>query len=257
MLLAVGAGDHRYGDVGLSALTPYYEDAAVTIYHADCRDVLPTLSVDHVITDPPYSARTHTGHDAGARPGRDGADRKPLGYEPWSLDDVGLFVPLMCSAASGWVVAMTDHVLARPIQTAMEGAGRYAFAPLPWYVPGSRVRLSGDGPSSWTAWIVVCRTSEQLRWGTLPGGYTQRGDQAHMGGKPEELLLALISDYSRPGDLILDPFAGSGTTAVAAKKLGRRCILIEREEKFCEIAARRLSIRFDGIEGGLFSEASA
>jgi DNA modification methylase len=227
-------------------VTPYYSEAGITIYHGNCMEVLPTLGpVDHVITDPPYSARTHSGHDATARghrgAGFDGADRRGLGYAAWSVDDVNAAVPALCSCASGWVVVMTDHILAIPVQSAMESVGRYAFAPLPWYVPGSRVRLSGDGPSSWTAWIVVSRTAAQLRWGTLPGGYTQRGEQHHMGGKPEELMTALASDYSRPGETIIDPFMGSGTTLVAAKRLGRKAIGIELNEKYCEIAAKRLA----------------
>jgi hypothetical protein len=223
-------------------MTPYYDEAGVTIYHGSCLDVLPTLAqVDHVITDPPYSSRTHNGHDVGARFGVDGYERKGLGYTCWSVDEMQAVVPRLCASASGWVVVMTDHVLAMPIQAAMIGAGRYAFAPLPWYVPGSRVRLSGDGPSSWTAWIVVSRTAAQMRWGTLPGGYTQRGEQFHMGGKPEELMRALIADYSRDGETILDPFMGSGTTLVAAKRLGRKAIGIELNEACCEIAAKRLS----------------
>lgn len=223
-------------------MTPYYDEAGVTIYHGNCLDVLPTLGqVDHVITDPPYSDRTHAGHDAGARAGVDGSDRKGLGYGAWTVDEMRRVVPRLCAAASGWVVVMTDHVLAMPVQAEMAHAGRYAFAPLPWYVPGSRVRLCGDGPSSWTAWIVVSRTAAQMRWGTLPGGYTQRGEQFHMGGKPEELMRALVSDYSREGETILDPFMGSGTTLVAAKRLGRKAIGIELNEQYCEIAAKRLA----------------
>jgi hypothetical protein len=69
------------------------------------------------------------------------------------------------------VVWMTDSDLALAVRQAMEAAGRYAFAPLPFYQPGRSVRLTGDGPSSWTDWIVVARTKAQLKWGTLPGGY--------------------------------------------------------------------------------------
>ena len=226
-------------------MKPYYEHGGVTIYHADCRDVLPSLAVDHIITDPPYSERTHAGHDASARghsgQGYDGSVRQVLGYEPWSLETATELVSLMCRAARGWCVVMTDHVLARHLVVTMEATGRYAFAPLPWYVPGSRVRLSGDGPSSWTTWIVVSRTSKQSKWGTLPGGYTQTGKAFRMGGKPEELMVALVCDYSREGDTVCDPFMGAGTTLVAAKRLGRKAIGIEIEERYCEIAAKRLA----------------
>ena len=226
-------------------MKPYYEHGGVTIYHADCRDVLPSLAVDHIITDPPYSERTHAGHDASAKGhkgfGYDGSARSDLGYTAWSHDDAVELVLMMSNACRGWMVVMTDHVLALPIQTAMEAAKRYAFAPLPWYVPGSRVRLSGDGPSSWTTWIVVSRTAKQAKWGTLPGGYTQNGKAFRMGGKPEELMVALVCDYSREDDTVCDPFMGAGTTLVAAKRLGRKAIGIEREERYCEIAAKRLA----------------
>lgn len=62
----------------------------------------------------------------------------------------------------------------------------------------------------------------------------------HMGGKPYRLMTALVSDYSRIENTILDPFMGSGTTLRAAKDLGRKAIGIELEEKYCEISARRL-----------------
>jgi hypothetical protein len=252
----IGCSESRRFGSQQSAMTPYYEQDGIVIYHGDCREVLPTLGmVDHVITDPPYSDRTHAGHDASARGHRgggfDGADRKALGYGAWTMDDVATVIPMLSAAARGWVVVMTDHILALPIQAQMEACGRYAFAPLPWYVPGSRVRLSGDGPSSWTTWIVVSRTKAQARWGTLPGGYEQRGEHFHMGGKPESLMVALASDYSREGDTILDPFMGSGTTLVAAKRLGRRAIGIELEEKYCEIAAKRLA------QGALFGPEAA
>lgn len=227
---------------------PYYESGGITIYHADCRDVLPTLDrVDHVITDPPFSERTHAGHDASACGhlgfGRDGADRKPLGYEAWDTADVRRFIAAATPLCSGWIVAMTDHILAPTYCAALEEAGRYTFAPLPYFAPGSRVRLWGDGPSSWTIWIVVARTKAQARWGTLPGGYAAGAGwlgTERMGGKPIQLMRAIVGDYSKTNETILDPFMGSGTTLVAAQSLGRRAIGIEVEERYCQIAVERL-----------------
>jgi site-specific DNA-methyltransferase (adenine-specific) len=230
------------------------DDEPVKVIQGDCLDVLrqlPDGCVDAVITDPPYSERTHKGHDSvsgspAGDAGYDGAERKTLGYGAWSLKDVATYVPEMCRVCSGWVVVMTDHTLAPHIHDAMQRSGRYVFAPLPWYAPGSRVRLSGDGPSSWTDWIIVSRTAAQHRWGTLPGGYSPDGspgwrDKLHMGGKPSKLMRHLVRDYSRPGDLILDPFSGSGTTAVAAQREGRRCLVVEREPAYVDIIRRRLS----------------
>jgi hypothetical protein len=128
-----------------------------------------------VITDPPYSRRTHAGHDAAAKggkaEGKDDSDRAGLGYRALTPEDVAYFAQQYARVCTGWVVWMTDSDLALAVRQAMEAAGRYAFAPLPFYQPGRSVRLTGDGPSSWTDWIVVARTKAQLKWGTLPGGY--------------------------------------------------------------------------------------
>ena len=172
-----------------------------TLYLADCMEVLPPLGkVDAVITDPPYSARTHAGHDSGARDGSDGANRADLGYNALTPELVKLLADMYASHCAGWIVWMTDHTLAPNVCKALELNDRYVFAPLPFYAPGSRVRLSGDGPSSWTDWIVVARTAKQHRWGTLPGGYLSGpgwNDKARMGGKPTALMESLVQDYSR------------------------------------------------------------
>ena len=225
-------------------MKPYYERAGIVVLLGDCRDILPQLEqVDHVITDPPFSERTHKGHDAVARPASDGASRRVLGYEPWSHCDAEAYVKAVTELCSGWIVTMTDHTLAPTLIRALDEAGRYVFAPLPYFAPGSTVRLSGDGPCSWTTWIIAARTAAQHRWGTLPGGYvagTGWLGTERMGGKPLPLMEAIVSDYSRPSETILDPFMGSGTTLVAAKKLGRKAIGIEVDEKYCELAVKRL-----------------
>lgn len=230
-------------------MKPYYSHGGIEIYHGDCREILPTLERPaHIIADPPFSERTHAGHDASAigyqGQGKDGAQRKRLGYAPWTPADVAWYVRMACAATDGWLVTMTDHTLAPTFNAELSAAGRYVFAPLPFFAPGSTVRLSGDGPCSWTTWIIVARTAALSRWGTLPGGYVAgRGwsDRERMGGKPLPLMQSLVGHYSRIGDLVADPFMGAGTTLVAAKNLGRRAIGIEIEERYCEIAAQRLS----------------
>jgi len=240
---------------------------AVTLYEGRCEDVLPTLakgSVDAVLTDPPFSERTHKGHDSVAGSpagdaGYDGAARQTLGYSAWTEADVAKVIPELCRVCSGWVGIINDHTLMPVIAKHLELAGRYVFAPLPFFAPGSRVRLSGDGPSSWTTWIVVARTAKQRAWGTLPGGYVAGPgwrDREHMGGKPVKLMQALICDYSRPGDTILDPYAGSGTTAKAAMMEGRNCILIEQDPTHCQTIRRRVREADGAAPGTLFREVA-
>ncbi len=217
---------------------------AATLYLGDCRDVLPTLGpVDHIITDPPYSARTHAGHDAGARDGRDGSARDALGYAALSNDDCAALSDTFAASCSGWLVWMTDTHLAPVIMRSLEVAGRYVFAPLPYFHPGRSVRLAGDGPCSWTDWIVVSRTKAQSKWGTLRGGYVAGpgwDDKERMGGKPTRLMRLLVTDYSRPGELVCDPFMGAGTTGVAAMIEGRRFVGVEIDEAAFDIACRRI-----------------
>ena len=177
---------------------------SVLLWNADCRDVLPHLTgINAVISDPPFSARTHSGHDAIEGDGNDGARRSSLGYEPWGDAEVAA----VCAAlpASGWVCILTDYVLARSWEQHMRAVGRYVFAPLPLVVRGRSVRLTGDGPSSWTDWMVVSRTKSEIKWGTLPGVYEGvRGSIEHMGGKPLNAMCRIVEDYTREGDTVLD-----------------------------------------------------
>lgn len=225
----------------------------------DWREVLADVGeVDAVIVDAPYSARTHGGHDAALNPysrsthgkqqgGAGGAgyevtgykptsavfERRAINYDGWHPEDVQAFVDAWAPRCRGWFVTITDHVLAPHWSAALASHGRYVFAPLPWVAPGGRVRLAGDGPSSWTCWIVVARPRSGVdrngrkysKWGTLPGAYVETQDRgAHIGGKPLKLMRRLVQDYTRPGDLIADPCAGGGTTLLAAAQEGRRSV---------------------------------
>ena len=232
--------------------------------HADLRlgrwqDVLQGVEVDSLICDPPYSARTHEGHFSGctdekdpsvARMGYDDkrSRRRAINYDAWTPDDVREFVSSWSPRTRGWMACLTSHDLCPVYAEAMEAAGRYVFAPLPFVEPGKCPRLSGDGPASWTCWIVVARpsTREYQRWGSLDGAYVfPKGSveqvKAVVGGKPLGLMSAIVRDYSRPGDLVCDPFCGSGTTAIAALQEGRRFVGSEAKPEHHAIAMRRIA----------------
>lgn len=227
-------------------MKPYYASGAHRIYHGDAREILPALLAEgvrgHVITDPPYSAKTHEG-DA-AKVEADGGNRPSIDYAAWSPDDVGAFVTTAVQFG-GWVVGLTDTSLIPAWQAAYIAHGYTEFAPVPCVINGMTVRLAGDGPSSWAVYAMVARPKALSRWGTLPGAYVGgRGDRAQsgsrIGGKPLWLMRAIVSDYSREGDTVIDPYMGGGTTLVAAAERGRVAIGCEVEEEWCEKSARAL-----------------
>jgi site-specific DNA-methyltransferase (adenine-specific) len=215
-----------------------------TLYLGDAREILPSLTpAAHIITDPPYSERTHSGHDAVQGGGMDSASREALGYSSLSPDDCSSLADIFSKGCTGWIVWMTDHTLAPTIEAAMQRNSRYVFAPLPYIHPGRSVRLTGDGPSSWTDWLIVSRTTAQSKWGTLRGGYVANqgwNDKVRMGGKPTRLMQMVVSDYSRAGDLVCDPFMGAGTTGVACMKEGRKFIGIEIDQAAFDISCKRI-----------------
>lgn len=212
------------------------------------QDVLNDVhGVDALIVDAPYSVKTHKGHDYTHSVARGDVKRKKLGYGAFGEKDVVRFVRCWDAATRGWFVTITDDVLAPIWQRALEEAGRYVFAPLPFVAPGSRVRLAGDGPSSWTCWIVVARPRSKKfsTWGTLPGAYVlpsgEGGAMPIVGGKPLWLMRALVRDYSRPGDLVVDPCAGAATTLLAAAIEGRRAIGAEVDPATHAVAVERIA----------------
>jgi site-specific DNA-methyltransferase (adenine-specific) len=225
----------------------------------DCRDILPTLGkVAHIITDPPYSARTHSQHDAASQNRRDSVAARQLGYAALTVAAAEQLAREFHEASEGWIVWLTDSELANPIRYELERAGRTTFAPLPYFHSGRSVRLAGDGPCSWTDWIVPARTKALNKWGTLRGGYIAGpgwDDKQRMGGKPTRLMQLVVSDYSRPGDLVCDPFMGAGTTGVACAKEGRDFIGIEIDPAAFDIACRRIDQA--QRQGDLFIDGAA
>lgn len=229
------------------------------------QDVLADVAeVDTIVTDPPYSAKTHKGHNA--RPGklyfRESSGRvdspskgRDLSYGHWTEDDVAEFMTSWAPRTNGWICAFSDDILAPAWRRAAEAAGRYAFAPVPCVIRGMTCRMSGDGPSSWAIYLNVSRPRHpdfigrsKPRGGTRPGAYVLNGrggsrGEEHIGGKPVELMLMILRDYARVGDLVCDPCAGYSTTGVAALDLGMRFIGSEIDPATCIRGIERLKAR--------------
>jgi DNA modification methylase len=230
----------------------YYEDESCTIYHGDCRDVLPTLEkVDHVITDPPYAPRAmknarNNGETMKQR--RDGVVRD-FGYA--ALDDVLRYeaARLVAALVRRWAMFWCDLESFHLWRSDAEDAGlRYVRGGV-WTRVNGAPQFTGDRPAQGVeACVIAHAAGQRLRWngGGRPAAWvgpivgSQDASREHTSPKPEWLMERVVGDFTDPGDTILDPFMGSGTTLVAAKRLGRRAIGIEREEKYCAVAAERL-----------------
>jgi len=210
------------------------------------QDVLADVGmVDAVITDPPYSARTHSGHDDGAelanKSSRGHRPRRALSYEGWTEVEVEEFVSSWAPRCRGWFVALSDSDLCGTWRSSFEQHGLTGFQPVPVLISGMTVRQCGDGPSSWAVYANVARPKALSKWGTLPGGYYGKAErQVAIGGKPLWAMLALLRDYTRPGDLVCDPCAGGGTTLLAASIEGRRSIGAEMDPETYRKARKRL-----------------
>lgn len=204
------------------------------------QDVLDDVGAyDAVICDPPYSERVHRG--ALSATGEVGVS----GYAPWDGGDIAEFCG-RASSCRGWVVVHCDDETSITVRMHMEARGRYGFAAVP--VLQHLPRLCGDGPGSPGHSLSVSRPREArfMSWGSLPCWYEAPREAATIvrGAKPIGLMRAIVRDYTRPGDVVVDPFCGGGTTALACAIEGRRCITSEMDPVTYEKAVVRLSRGF-------------
>lgn len=205
-------------------MTPYYERGGITIYHGDCRDILPILGpVDSVITDPVWP---------NALPELIGSD-DPFGLwqSTWPLFDAKrLVVWLGCQSDPRFLRGMNADIW--PFLRTM-----YMSHAVPSY--NGRCLVSGDVAFAFGEW-PPSRPGARVIPGEKRGKTIPSRRQKHNAARNEEHALWIVSFWSLEGKTVLDPFMGSGTTLRAAKDLGRKAIGIEIEERWCESAAKRL-----------------
>ena len=218
----------------------WHSDEGISLYCGDCMEILQHLDgIDTVISDPPFSDRTHINHDSNSKKNGNKARKQAIGYAPWSETEIKQICRHL--PKKGWVCIITDHILAKIWETELLKRGRYVFHPIPIVIRGRSIRLTGDGPSSWADWMVPSRTKMESKWGTLPGVYDgMRGSIEHMGGKPLNAMIKIVEDYSREGDTVLDFCMGAATTAIACIKTGRKFIGIEKDHIFYTNALNRI-----------------
>jgi DNA modification methylase len=206
---------------------PYYQDDYVTLYHGDCRDILPHLEpVDLVLTDPPYGI----GYDT-AKANKPNQKQFKVIVNDDSFE--------LAKAVISW---RSDNPMV------IFGAINF-----PKLLPSK---------GRWICWDKRCSEKAdkmlgspfELAWSNRKSGYDRmyrilhggvvnangKGPRFHPTEKPIVLMQRIIEQDYKNAEVILDPFAGSGTTLIAVKRLGKKAIGIEIEEKYCELAASRL-----------------
>lgn len=199
---------------------PYFQDSAVTIYHGDCRVLVPQLGrFDLLLTDPPYGIN----RDGMKQSTSSHGGRKAYEFKAWddSAPTTDTFAALLACA--------DNHVI--------WGANYF-----PQALPPSM---------GWLVWDKgqdICSSDCELAFTSRDGALRRivmnrvelaKDGAVHPTQKPLALLNWCLSFYPE-AKTVIDPYAGSGTTGRACKDLGKRCVLIEREESYCEIAAKRM-----------------
>jgi len=212
---------------------PFFQDDSCTIYHGDCRELLPLIEFDAVVTDPPYGVGfegKNTKHTT----------RRESGYTKFDDSEANvaeIVVPFIRDVvATGTRVVLTPGLRNMFLYPKPDGVGTIFYP-------------SGAGLGRWG---FTC-SQPIFYYGKDPYLATGQGhrpdsfssteaapDNGHPCPKPINTMRWLVAKASLPGETITDPFMGSGTTLRAAKDLGRKAIGIEIEEKYCYIAAKRL-----------------
>lgn len=204
-------------------MTPYYQDGLVTIYHGDCRAVLPGLTADAVFADPPYGAGKAAWDD-----------RVPTGW-----------LELVPDVAPVFAITPGQMNILRIPDPIGDLSYRWTLAAV---IANATVR-GALGFGNWIPILLYARDGVSLygpRQDTKT--FSIRGDMPkHPSPKPLAVMDWVLSCL--PGESVIDPFMGSGTTLVAAKRHGRHAIGIEIDEGYCEVAALRCSQEVLGLVG--------
>lgn len=228
-------------------MTPYYQDELTTIYHGDCMKIYTQIQQDFdlILTDPPYEKEAHTSMRR-TNKSLKGNTLDALDFAPMTEEMRNWICQLKCN----WLLCFCQVEAVRLYQQHLGTKYKRAMV---WIKPDSSPQFSGDRPAQGYESIVAAWMSGgKSRWngGGRRGVFIHSRDTLqnplHQTQKPLPLMSEMIQLFGLGGK-IFDPFMGSGSTLRAAKDLGIVSVGIEISEKYCEIAAKRMS-----NEGRLF-----
>jgi len=196
-------------------MKPYHEDSGIVIYHGEARAVLPSLEpVDLLLTDPPYGIGINKSHRLSTSRG--------FGSDTWDAEPV-----------PDWLLKMACW---QAKQRIVWGGNYYDLPPARCFLIWDKLNDGRDFADCEYAWTDIDAVARIFRMRPM----NMDGGKVHPTQKPEALMCWALS-LAPDARTVLDPFMGSGTTLVACKRLGRACVGIEREERYCEEAVKRLS----------------
>ena len=233
-------------------IKPYYQDEWVTLYHGDSLELMTDFadkSFQAVITDPPYSERTHSK----ARSTVKGEVVAAIDFLSFTDEDLFNALSQCGRLSSGWVIATLDYNHAFRFETHPPINLRQLRIGV-WVKNNPTPQITGDRPAQGWEAISYLHGKGKATWngGGRHGNYVSNTatPTGHPTPKPLSMLSSFVERFTNPGESILDPFAGGGTTLLAARNLGRKAVGIELDEKYCELIAKRMSQQafdFDGI----------
>lgn len=209
-------------------MKPYYEEPGIIVYHGDCREIVPLLpNVDLVLTDPPYGI----GEAAGKNKSRTKlAASKDYGSLQWDNEP-----------PPSWIWGLLAEKSTHQI---IFGGNYFPMPPSSCWLVWDKDNGESDFADCELAWTNLAKAVRRLRWrwaGMLQEDMARKEYRDHPTQKPVPVIKWALSQAPDTVKAVLDPFMGSGTTLVACKQAGISCIGIEREEKYCEVAVKRLA----------------
>lgn len=220
------------------------------LYLGDCRDVFPHVGcVNHVIGDPPYEAVVHASKARGRKIRTDGGPTlKPLRFGP--IDAIRAEVSeTMVESCLGWLIMFCTPEGVAPWRDAIEAAGARYKRACAWVKPDAAPQFNGQGPGMAVENFVTAWCGKGVsKWngGGRNNVFTHLTNQASRDGrheteKPVSLMDEIVRLFTNPGETVLDPFMGSGTTGIACLRRGSRFIGIEADPTSFDIAVERLA----------------